>query len=220
MCDACEQCGNLVGGRSLVFVHIVARFDVFLFECVFFVVICSYDETCVDSGGCRLILIILFQRQGVSVVLFVVHHFVWGHVTWEDSWRERHIQHARRRKKRCQRRGVGMAAVRCSERQLSHLSAYDEHAGRANLQPFGKLQTDVHADAQNVVCTMSGRCSEVLIHLFRAGQGQQDNTRPPTLNVFVAEGEESRPSDLRRGSMKHSCSQATHTELQSHASKQ
>ena len=186
---------------------------------VFFVVICSYDETCVDSGGCRLILIILFQRQGVSVVLFVVHHLVWGHVTWRDSWRERHIQHARRRKKRCQRRGVGMAAVRCSERRWSHLSAYDEQIGRANLQPFGQFQTDVHADAQNVVCTMSGRCSEVLIHLFRAGTGQQDNTRPP-LNVFGADGEDSRLSDLRRGSMKHSCSQATHTELQSHGSKQ
>ena len=75
-------------------------------------------------------------------------------------------QHVRRRKKRCQRRGVGMAAVRCSERRSSHLSAYDEQIGRANLLPFGQLQTDVHADAQNVVCTASGRCSEVLIHMF------------------------------------------------------
>ena len=54
--------------------------------------------------------------------------------------------------------------------------------------------------------------------LFICSEQEQANktTRRPTLTVFVAEGEESRPSDLRRGSMKHSCSQATHTELQSH----
>ena len=80
--DACEQCGNVVGGRSLVFVHIVARFDVFLLAC-FLQLLCLYSwscvhmtRQCVDSGGCGLILIILFQRQVVSVFLFVVHHSV------------------------------------------------------------------------------------------------------------------------------------------------
>ena len=99
------------------------------------------------------------------------------------------------------------------------ISAYDEQARGENVQPFGQFQTDVHADAQNVACTKGGRCSEVFAHLFLAGTGQQDNTRPP-LNVFVSEGEDSRPSDLRRGSVNHSCSQTTRTELQTHSSKQ
>ena len=121
--------------------------------------------------------------------------------------------------KHCQRHGVGRAVVRCSERQLSHLSAYDEQADRQDVQPFGQLQTDVHADAQNGACTNGGRCSEVFTHLFLAGTGQQDNTRPP-LNVFVAEGEDSRQSDLRRGSMNHCCSQMTRTDHQTQVAKQ
>ena len=52
--------------------------------------------------------------------------------------------------KHCQRRAVGRAVVRCSERQWSHLSAYDEQARRENVQGLGQIQTDAHADAQNV----------------------------------------------------------------------
>ena len=59
------------------------------------------------------------------------------------------------------------------------------------MQACGQVQKDAHADAHNVVCTTCERCSELLTHVFRAGTGQQDNTRPP-LNVFVAEGEDSR----------------------------
>ena len=57
MLDACEQCGNVVGGRSLVFVHIVPNFDVSRFAwfsvVVFMVVgMCSYGELRVDSDHC------------------------------------------------------------------------------------------------------------------------------------------------------------------------
>ena len=77
--------------------------------------------------------------------------------------------------KHCQRRGVGRAVVRCSERQWSHLSASDEQVGRENVQALGQIQTDAYADAQNITCTKGGRCSEVFTHLFLAGTGQQDN---------------------------------------------
>ena len=36
--------------------------------------------------------------QGLCVVPFVVHPSVCGHLTWKDSWRERHTHQARRRK--------------------------------------------------------------------------------------------------------------------------
>ena len=130
-----------------------------------------------------------------------MHPSVSGYSSWKDSWRERHTHHARR--------GKGIASdAACAGRSnvaasaSGRLSAYDEQACRENVQPLGQFQTDVHADAQNVACTKGGRCSEVFAHLFLAGTGQQDNTRPP-LNVFVAEGEDSRPSNLRRGSMNH-----------------
>ena len=87
------------------------------------------------------------------------------------------------------------------------------------MQPVGLIQTDAHADAQNILCSKGGRCSEVLTHLFLVGSVQQDDTRPP-LNVFVAEGEDSRQSDLRRGSMNHCCSLMTRTEHQTQVSKQ
>ena len=63
------------------------------------------------------------------------------------------------------------------------------------MQAFGQVPKDAHAVAHNVVCTTCERCSELLTHVSRAGTGQQDNTRPP-VNVFVAEGE-----DSRRGSV-------------------
>ena len=57
-CVACEQCGNVVGGRSLVFAHIVPHFNVFLFACFFFavvvfiiVVMCSYDVVWILVGA-------------------------------------------------------------------------------------------------------------------------------------------------------------------------
>ena len=78
----------------------------------------------------------------------------------------------------------------------SQLSACNEQARRETLQALGQLQKDAHADAQNVACTTGGRCSEVPTLMFRAGTGQQGNTRR-TLNVFVADGEDSRQSDLR-----------------------
>ena len=121
--------------------------------------------------------------------------------------------------KHCQRRGVRRAVTRCSELQWSHLSAHDEQADRQDVQALGQIQTDAHADAQNVTCTKGGRCSEVLTHLFLAGTGQKDDTGPPS-NVFGAEGEDSRPSDLRRGSMHHCCSQMTRTDYQTQVSKQ
>ena len=88
-------------------------------------------------------------------------------------------------KKHCQRR----------ERRFSQYSAYHEQALRETVQAFGQVQKDAHADAHNVVCATCERCSELLTHVFRAGTGQQDNTRP-ALTVFVAEGE-----DSRRGSV-------------------
>ena len=84
----------------------------------------------------------------------------------------------------------------------SQLSAFHEQARRETLQALGQLQKDAHADAQNVACTTGGRCSEVPTQMFRAGTGQQGNIRP-TLNVFVAEGEDSRQSALRGGYMIH-----------------
>ena len=42
----------------------------------------------------------------------------------------------------------------------------------------------------------------MLTHLFLAGTGQEHDTRPPS-NAFVAEGEDSRQSDLRRGAINH-----------------
>ena len=99
-------------------------------------------------------------------------------------------------KKHC-RRGFGTPVARCSERRLSQFSAYHEQARREIVRTFGQVQKVAHADAHNVVCTTCERCSELLTHVFRAGTGQQDNTRPP-LNVFVAEGE-----DSCRGSVNH-----------------
>ena len=49
--------------------------------------------------------------------------------------------------KHCQRRGVGRAVVRCSERQWSQLSASDEQVGRENVQALGQIHTDVYEDA-------------------------------------------------------------------------
>ena len=82
--DACEQCGNVVAGRSLVFVRFFSWSFVHM------------TRYCVDSGGSGLILIFLFQRHGLCVVAFVALLSVWSHFAWKDSWRERHTHHVRR----------------------------------------------------------------------------------------------------------------------------
>ena len=89
--DACEQCGNVVGGRSRVFVHIVPRFDVSRFTCVFLwwrlvsLACVHMTRHCVDSLWCGLIVIILFQRHGLCDGPFFVHPSVCGHFSWKDS---------------------------------------------------------------------------------------------------------------------------------------
>ena len=160
-----------------------------------------------------------FPAAWCSVVLFVVHHSVWGYVTWKDSWRERHTHHARRRKS---------VASDAALAWRSYVAA--SASGRISQRMTNKLVEQICSNSASFkqMCTQMPRmlfvprvdvvrkCSFICSEQDKANK----TTRPPTLNVFVAEGEESRPSDLRRGSMKHSSSQATHTELQSHASKQ
>ena len=120
--------------------------------------------------------------------------------------------------KHCQRHGVGRAVVRCSERQLSHLSAYDEQAGRETCRAT-RLDSNRCARRCPECYLYQGWALFGSVHLFLAGTGQQDNTRPPS-NVFVAEGEDSRQSDLLCGSMNHCCSQMTRTEHQTQVAKQ
>ena len=85
MRDACEQCGNVVGGRSLIFVHM------FSWSCV------HLSRHCVGCVGYGLNAIVTVQQHGLCIVPFVVLSSVCSHCTWKDSWRER----------RCQRRGFG-----------------------------------------------------------------------------------------------------------------
>ena len=67
--DACEQCGNVVGGRSLIFVRIFSWSFVHL------------TRRCVDCDGYGLKSIVTFQQHGLCVVPFVVHSSVWGQST-------------------------------------------------------------------------------------------------------------------------------------------
>ena len=63
--DACEQCGNVVGGRPLVFVRIFSWSFVHL------------TRHCVDCDGYGLKSIVTFQQHDLCVVPFVVHASVW-----------------------------------------------------------------------------------------------------------------------------------------------
>ena len=125
--DACEQCGNVVGGRSLIFVHM------FSWSCV------HLSRHCVDSGGSGLILIFLFQRHVLCVVPFVTLPSVCSHFTWKDSWCERHTNHVRRGKSIAidaalqSRSHVAVSAV------ASQLSAYHGQASRETVQAFGQV---------------------------------------------------------------------------------
>ena len=69
MRDACEQCGDVVGGRSLTFVHM------FSWSCV------HLSRHCVDCVGYGLNAIVTVQQHGLCVVPFVVFSSVWGHST-------------------------------------------------------------------------------------------------------------------------------------------
>ena len=84
--DACEHCGNVVGGRPLVFVH------VFSWSCV------HLSRHCVNCVGYGLNAIVIVQQRGLRVVPFVVFSSVLGSFHRKDSWRERRTQHERRRK--------------------------------------------------------------------------------------------------------------------------
>ena len=188
MRDACEQCGNVVGGRSLIFVH------VFSWSCV------HLSRHCVDCVGYGLYAIVIVQQHGLCVVPFVVHSSVWCHSTEKTVG------------------ASGVPSMQDVEKALPATRLWQ--AGRSSqFAATPPVSKNALATAPNVVCTTCERCSEVLAHLLQAVTGQQDNTRPP-LNVFVAQVEDSGQSDLRRGSMNHSCSQITRTEHQTHAPKQ
>ena len=76
--------GNVVGGRSLVFVHIAPHFDVSRFACFPWLFLWSWACVLmarhgVHSGLCALIPIVLFLRHGVCLVPFVVCPSVSSH---------------------------------------------------------------------------------------------------------------------------------------------
>ena len=98
-----------------------------------------------DSGGCALILIVLFQQHVLCVAPFVVHISIWGSCHTESS-------RAAGKDMECIANDAalaGMSHVAASD-AASQLSAYHEQARGENLQAFCQLQKDAHADAQNV----------------------------------------------------------------------
>ena len=143
--DACEQCGNVVGGRSLVFDHLVPHFDDSRFAwflqwfCLWSWACVLLTRRCVDSGGSKLIVIVLVQRHGLCVVPFVVHASVCGHFSRKDRWCERHTHHARRRKNMVSDAAcAGQSNVAVSV-SASQLSAYHGQTRRENVQTLGSF---------------------------------------------------------------------------------
>ena len=195
--DACEQCGNVVGARSLVCVLFVPRFDVSCFTCFsvvafIFVGMCSYDETCVDYCRCGLILIILFQRHGLCDGPFFVQPFVCGHFSWKDSCKTQNKNIASDAALAARSNVAASASGRISQR-MTNKSVEKMYSQSASCkQMCTQMPRVLLVPRVDVVRKCLLICSEQ--------DKANKTTRPPTLNVFVAEGEDSRQSDLRRGS--------------------
>ena len=84
--DACEQCGNVVGGRSLIFVRIFSWSFVHL------------TRRCVDCGWVRFEIDRYFPANWFLRCSIRCAFFSLGSFHRKDSWRQRRTEHARRRK--------------------------------------------------------------------------------------------------------------------------
>ena len=98
---------------------------------------------CVDCVGYGLNAIVTVQEHGLRIVPFVVHSSVWGHSTEKTVG------------------ASGVPSMKDVEKALPATRLWQARRS-SQFAVTWPVSKNARATAQTVVCTMSGRCSDVL----------------------------------------------------------